>query len=165
MRFWYDCDGDRARQRLASTLFFFLLGINGVLLVASVSLSSWLLAKMGTTGYTLALQFVLLNTFAIGFTFIPFHVLRMQQRAREFSLLAFSRSATTLVLRFALVVGLGYGVMGVVVADLVVTAVFLTVMVRWFTPLIRPVFSRQVLRCASRWRSACRVSRTASRSK
>src|SRR6187431_20392 len=59
MRFWYDCDGDRARQRLASTLFFFLLGLNGLLLIVSVALSSWLLAKIGTTGYTLALQLVL----------------------------------------------------------------------------------------------------------
>ena len=146
MRFWYDCEGDRARQRLASTLFFFLLGLNGLLLIASVALSSWLLARMGTTGYTLALQLVLLNTFAIGFTFIPFHVLRMQQKAREFSLLAFARSSSTLLLRLLLVVGLGYGVMGVVVADLVVTAVLLAVMVRWFAPLIRPVFSREVLR-------------------
>jgi O-antigen/teichoic acid export membrane protein len=70
----------------------------------------------------------------------------MQQRAREFSLLAFARSAATLALRLVLVVGLGYGVMGVVVADLVVTAVLLTVMVRWFAPLIRPVFSAAVLR-------------------
>ena len=89
---------------------------------------------------------MLLNTFAIGFTFIPFHVLRMQQRAREFSLLAFARSVSTLVLRLVLVVGLGYGVMGVVVADLVVTAVLLAVMVRWFAPLIRPMFSTAVLR-------------------
>ena len=70
----------------------------------------------------------------------------MQQRAREFSLLAFARSAATLVLRLVLVVGFGYGVMGVVVADLVVTVVLLAVMVRWFTPLIRPVFSTAVLR-------------------
>ena len=32
MRFWYDCEDDRARQRLASTLFFFLLAVNGLLL-------------------------------------------------------------------------------------------------------------------------------------
>jgi O-antigen/teichoic acid export membrane protein len=146
MRFWYDCEDDPARQRLASTLFFFLLATNGVLLAASVAASPWLSAWLRAPGYTLALQLVLLNTFAIGFTFIPFHVLRMQQRAREFSLLAFARSAATLVLRLALVVGFGYGVMGVVVADLVVTAVLLTAMVRWFAPLIRPVFSTTVLR-------------------
>ena len=42
MRFWYDCEDDRARQRLASTLFFFLLGTNGVLLAGAVALSPWL---------------------------------------------------------------------------------------------------------------------------
>ena len=146
MRFWYDCPDDRARQRLASTLFFFLLATNGVLLGASVAVSPWLSTWLGAPGYTLALQLVLLNTFAIGFTFIPFHVLRMQQRAREFSLLAFARSAATLVLRLALVVGFGYSLMGVVVADLVVTTVLLVAMVPWFTPLIRPVFSTAVLR-------------------
>jgi O-antigen/teichoic acid export membrane protein len=31
MRFWYDCPDDGARQRLASTLFFFLLAANGAL--------------------------------------------------------------------------------------------------------------------------------------
>jgi O-antigen/teichoic acid export membrane protein len=44
------------------------------------------------------------------------------------------------------VVGLGYGVMGVVVADLAVTAVLLAVMVRYFAPLIRPLFSAATLR-------------------
>jgi len=41
--------------------------------------------------------------------------------------------------------------MGVVVADLVVTAVLLVVMVRWFAPLIRPVFSPETLRDALRF--------------
>jgi O-antigen/teichoic acid export membrane protein len=148
MRFWYDCPDERARQRLASTLFFFLLATNGVLLVAAVLASTALTTWLGAAGYTLALQLVLVNTFAIGFTFIPFHVLRMQQRAREFSLLAFARSAATLLLRLSLVVGLGYGVMGVVVADLIVTAALLTVMLRWFAPLIRPTISGPLLRQA-----------------
>ena len=147
MRFWYDCDDDASRQRLASTLFFFLLAVNGVLLAASVLMAPLLSARLlGTPGYTLALQLVLLNTFAIGFTFIPFHVLRMQNRAREFSALTFARSAATLLLRIVAVVGLGYGVIGIVITDLVVTVVLMAVMVRWFAPLIRPVFSPAVLR-------------------
>ena len=97
MRFWYDCDDDRARQRLSSTLFFFLLGLNGLLLFASLGAAPFLSeALFGVPGFTPALQLVLLNTFAIGFTFIPFHVLRMQQRSREFSaadVLAFARDA------------------------------------------------------------------------
>lgn len=147
MRFWYDCEDEASRQRLASTLFFFLLAVNGVLVAALLALTPFLAARLlETPGYILALQLVLLNTFAIGFTFIPFHVLRMQNRPREFSALTFSRSAATLVLRIVAVVGLGYGVMGIVVTDLVVTAVLMAVMLRWFAPLIRPVFSTPVLR-------------------
>ena len=147
MRYWYDWEDQPSRQRLASTIFLFLLAINGVLLVVAViaapPLSAWLL---GDQTYALALQLVLLNTFAIGFTFIPLHVLRMENRAREFSALAFARSMSTLVLRIVLVVGAGYGIMGVVWADIIVTVVLMAVMARWFAPLLRPVFSRQVLR-------------------
>jgi O-antigen/teichoic acid export membrane protein len=147
MRFWYDCADERARQRLASTLFFFLLGANGILLLVALVASPFLSTRvLQSEGNTLALQLVLLNTFAIGFTFIPFHVLRIQGRAREFSGLTIARSASTLVLRLILVVGAGLGVMGVVVADIVVTAVLLVVMLRWFIPLVRPMFSREVLR-------------------
>jgi O-antigen/teichoic acid export membrane protein len=147
MRFWYDNDDEAGRQRLSSTLFFFLLGTNGVLLVLSLVASPFISERLlQSSGYTLALQLVLLNTFAIGFTFIPFHVLRMQKRAREFSALTLARSASTLVLRVDLVMFAGLGIMGVVIADVVVTAGILAVMVRLFAPLIRPVFSRAVLR-------------------
>jgi O-antigen/teichoic acid export membrane protein len=147
MRFWYDCEDDRARQRLSSTLFFFLLGLNGLLLVASLIAAPVLSdALFGVPGFTPALQLVLLNTFAIGFTFIPFHVLRMRQQSREFSALTFSRSLATLLLRIALVVGAGYGIWGVIIADVVVTTILILVMLPLFLPLIRPVFSREVLK-------------------
>jgi O-antigen/teichoic acid export membrane protein len=149
MRFWYECEDSAAHKRLSSTLFFFLLTVNGVLLLLALLvaplLSGWLFESRT---YTLALQLVLLNTFAIGFTFIPFHVLRIENKSREFSALTFARSAATLILRVILIVGLGWGVMGVVIADILVTAVMLAVMVRWFAQLIRPVFSRAVLRDA-----------------
>jgi O-antigen/teichoic acid export membrane protein len=147
MRFWYDCDDEASRQRLASTLFFYLLAANGILLAGSLVAAPLVSERLlGTSGYTLALQLVLLNTFAIGFTFIPFHVLRMQNRPGEFTALTFARSISTLILRLVLVVGFGYGVMGVVVTDVVVTAVLMVVLLRWFGPLIRPVFSKEMLR-------------------
>ena len=147
MRYWYDCEDDRARQRLASTIFFFLLATNGVLVIASIAAAPFISQRLlQAPGYTLALQLVLLNTFAIGFTFIPFHVLRMQKRAGEFSALTLARSVSTLVLRIVLVIGFAMGVMGVVLADIIVTAVLMLVMVRWFVPLLRPVFSRALLR-------------------
>jgi O-antigen/teichoic acid export membrane protein len=147
MRLFYEHDTDRGRQRLASTIFFFLLGINGILLTVSLVSSPWLARVVFDDGAaTLALQLVLLNTFAIGFTFIPFHVLRMEQRSTEFSLLTVLRSVATVVLRLALVVGAGLGVMGVVVADLAVTAVLVAILARRFVPLIRPMFSSDILR-------------------
>jgi O-antigen/teichoic acid export membrane protein len=148
MRFWYDCEDLPDKQRLASTLFFFLLVVNGVLFVAAVIAVPLVPGTFGLSGFTSALQLVLLNTFAIGFTFIPFHVLRMEQRSREFSLLTFARSAATMGLRIVLVVGFGLGVMGVVVADVVVTSALLAVLIRRFAPLIRPVFSGNVLKAS-----------------
>ena len=147
MRYWYDCEDEQARQRLASTIFFFLLALNGALLIGSFVAAPFVAQRfLQAPAYTLALQLVLLNTFAIGFTFIPFHVLRMQKRAAEFSALTLARSVSTLVLRIVLVIGFAMGVMGVVLADIVVTAALMLVMVRWFAPLLRPVFSREILR-------------------
>ena len=147
MRFWYDCEDGGARQRLSSTIFFFLLGLNGLLLLASLAAAPFVSESLlGAPGFTPALQLVLLNTFAIGFTFIPFHVMRMQQQSREFSALTFSRSLATLLLRIALVVGAGLGIWGVIIADVVVTTLLMAVMLRSFLPLIRPVFSLAVLK-------------------
>lgn len=147
MRYWFDCEDEAERQRLSSTLFFFLLAVNGTLLMLSLAAAPLVSGRLlHSAGYTLALQLVLLNTFAIGFTFIPFHVLRIQKRAREFSGLTFARSLATLVLRIVLVMGMGHGVMGVVVADVAVTAVLMVVLLKWFAPLIRSTFSMPLLR-------------------
>jgi O-antigen/teichoic acid export membrane protein len=149
MRYWYDCTDDRQRERLASTLFFFLLAANGLLLGAALLVSPLLSEDLfDRSGYTLALQLVLLNTFAIGFTFIPFHVMRIQNKAAQYSGLALARSVATLLGRLLTVVGLGWGVMGIVMTDIAVTAILLVVLLPWFAPLIRPVFSKDVLRRA-----------------
>jgi O-antigen/teichoic acid export membrane protein len=147
MRFFYDCEDDEARRRLASTIFLFLLALNGtvlaLLLVVSGPFAIWLL---GSRTYTAALRLMLVNTFAIGFTFIPFHVLRMERRSVIFSLLTLVRSVMTIVLRLVFVIKVGLGVTGLYLADVVVTAIIMGAVARWFAPLIRPVFSRQVLR-------------------
>jgi O-antigen/teichoic acid export membrane protein len=147
MRYWYECEDERDRQQLASTLFFFLLAVNGTLLVVAVAVAPFISTPLfDHPGYTLALQLVLLNTFAIGFTFIPFHVLRMKNLAGQYAGLALARSVATLLLRLLLIVGFGYGVMGIVISDVIVTAVLMIVLLRWFAPLIRLTFSRAVLR-------------------
>ena len=149
MRFFYDCDDEPGRQRLASTIFFFLLVLNGavvaVLLVAAPHLAS---AFIGDRVYTAALRLMLLNTFAIGFTFIPFQVMRMERKTVAFSLMTLARAVLTIVVRLVLVMKLNMGVTGLYLADVLVTIVIMSALARWFVPLIRPMFSRDVLRDA-----------------
>lgn len=152
MRLFYEHDDEMARQRLASTIFFFLLALNGavvaVLLLAAPALSAWLL---GGTQYTSALRLMLINTFAIGFTFIPFHVLRMERKSMTFSGITLARAVATIAVRLLLVATLGLGVTGLYLADVLVTVGVLAVLSRWFAPLIRPMFSMPVLREALRF--------------
>ena len=147
MRFFHESDAPEHRQRLASTIFFFMAAVNGLLLAIALAASGPLAERLfGTSTHTLALRLMLVNTFAIGFTFFPFHVLRMENRSVQFSVLALARSVSTVVLRIVLIIGAGLGVLGIVISDLLVTTLFMVVLVRWFAPLIRPMFSRAVLR-------------------
>ncbi len=146
MRFFFDCETQPERQRLASTIFYFLLISNSVLFLVSMAGAPWLAAVLYSDRGTGALRLVLLNTLVMSFTFLPFHVLRMEKRAVEFSVLTLARSVATVILRLVLIVGFGKGVLGVVLADVIVTGVLMLVLSRRFTPLIRPTFSRPVLR-------------------
>lgn len=149
MRLYYDCADQKARQRLSSTLFFFLVAVNGSLLIVSLPLVNSLSQLLfGSPDRGLLLALVLINTFVVGFYFIPFQVLRIAEQSKQFIALVFTRSASTLVLRLVLVIWAGMGVLGVVMADVVVTALFTLILSRWFAPLIRPMFSTAVLRDA-----------------
>ena len=152
MRLFYDDDRPEARRRLASTIFFFLLALNGAvvlaLLLAAPALSAWLLESQD---YIAALRLMLINTFAIGFTFIPFHVLRMERKSVTFSAITLARAVMTIAVRLVLVVQFGMGVTGLYLADVLVTLGVMAVLLRWFAPLIRPIFSGAVLRDALRF--------------
>ena len=87
MRFFYENDDEPGRQRLASTIFFFLLAVNGALLVASLAGSSWLARAAfddpdGGAPATAGAPQHLCHCVHL----LPFHVLRMEQRSTEFSL-------------------------------------------------------------------------------
>lgn len=152
MRLFYESAGTEDRRRLASTIFLFLLFLDGAIVAALLFVAPSLASSLlGSVEYTAALRLMLLNTFAIGFTFIPFHVVRIEQRTLTFSLLTLARSVLTTLARLLLVVNMGMGVTGMYVADVLVTVVVLSLLARWFAPLIRVTFSRVVLRDALRF--------------
>ena len=149
MRLYYDCADQAARQRLASTIVIFLLAVNGTLLAGGLLASGRLSAALfQTPDHALLIRLTLANTFAAGFFFIPFQILRIGERSGQFIALAFTRSACTIAARLLLVVWAGMGVLGIVVADVVVTAILLLVLSPWYAALIRPVVSLSVLRDA-----------------
>jgi O-antigen/teichoic acid export membrane protein len=152
MRLYYDCHDDDARRQLASTLFFFLVAFDAVLLAIGLVAAPFIAEYwFPGGGHTLPLALVLVNTCIAGFFFIPFHQLRIEKRAVEFTTLTFTRSAGTLVLRVVLVLGLHLGVLGFILADVIMTVIFVGVLFRRFSALIRRTFSRPMLREALRF--------------
>jgi O-antigen/teichoic acid export membrane protein len=147
MRLYFDCPDVPARQLLASTQFFFLTAANGALLAIALVLSPAIGPYLFRTNqYDWTLRLVLINTFVTCFYFLPYHVMRIEGRTSTYITLGFLRSAAVLLARLLLVVVLGRGVHGVVLADLVVTVLFTVTLLPWLARLIRPVFSRQLLR-------------------
>jgi O-antigen/teichoic acid export membrane protein len=152
MRLYYDCPGAEARQRLASTVFFFMLAANGVLALGTIAAATWVSgALLGTAEHGLLVALVVGNTFLLSFHFLPLYVLRMTDRSGQFIALTIGQSGTILVLRLVLVIGFELGIFGVVLADVLVTAGFTMVLTRWWTDLIRPVFSKAILSEALRF--------------
>ena len=147
MRLYFDCPDQPARQRLASTQFYFLLAANGSLLALGLIAAPWLGPYLFKTNqYDWTMQLVLINTFVVSFYYLPFHVMRIEGKTPTFISLTFARSLATILMRLLLVISLRWGVHGVVLSDIVVTSVFTIVLARWFAPLIRLVFSRSLLR-------------------
>ena len=147
MRLYFDCPDVTARRLLASTQFYFLTAANGTLLAIAVVLSPAIGRYLfHTNQYDATLRLVLINTFVTCFYFLPYHVMRIEGRTSTYITLGFLRSGGTLLARLLLVIGLGRGVHGVVLADVAVTALFTLTLLPWFARLIRPVFSRQLLR-------------------
>lgn len=147
MRLYYDCADQRARQLLASTIFLFLLTMNGAVALGGIAGAGLLSSLLfHNRAYTLLIQLVIANTFAGGFFFMPFQVMRIKEQPAQFVSLAFTQSAGTIAARLVFVVGLHLEVFGIVAADLAITTLMILIMIRWFVPLLRPVFSTAILR-------------------
>ncbi len=146
MRFYFDCADIAARRELASTIFFFLAAAGGVLTAAGLAAAPHLARPLfGGDDFTAAFRIVLVTTLFGSVSFLPFHVLRIEGRARTFVALTFANNLATLVVKLLLVVVLRRGVMGVVLADLIVAAGLAVVLLPRYAALIRPVFSARVL--------------------
>jgi len=152
IRFFSDCTDLEDRRRLTSSILFFLLASNATLLaIGLLAAPSIGMGLLGTPAYTSAIRLVIVNTFVTGFFFIPLALLRIEQRSFRFAKVMFSTAVATVAVRVLLVVGLGTGVFGFFLANLLVTAVLSVVLGRWCAYLVRPIASREIIREALRF--------------
>ncbi len=147
MRFYYDCPDVAARRQLASTIFFFLAVASVALMAAGLAAAPYIARPLfGGDDFTTAFRIVLVTTVFGSVSFLPFHVLRIEGRARTFVALTFANNLATLLVKLLLVVVLRKGVIGVVLADLVVAVGLALALLPRYAALIRPVFSARVLK-------------------
>lgn len=147
MRFYYDCEDTAARRLLASTIFFFLIAVSGSVLAAGIAAAPWLARELfDSAQWVTPLRLVFLNAFLGCLSFLPFHVLRIEGRARTFVKLTFATNLSALLVKLALVAGLRLGVLGIFLADTIVAVGLAAAIAPRYAALIRPVFSRALLR-------------------
>lgn len=152
MRLFHERPTGGPLERLTSTIVWFTIGADIVVFGVALALSSAIGARLfPQPDYVLALRLMLVNTFLISLTYLPFHLMRLRNEAVTYSGLVFLRTLGTVLLRVAFVLGLRWGVVGWVAADLVMTIVLLPVLWRWLGPLLRLAFSTDDLRIVLRF--------------
>ncbi len=152
MRLYHGHQTNGTLDRLTSTVLVFLITLNIGLNAAAFASAGWIGDRLfGASTYVPALQLMFVNTCLLSVTFVPFHLMRMRNQAVTFSAFVFARSVGTVLFRLVFVIGLGLGVTGMYLADLVVTAALLACLWPWFRPLVRRVFSRDDLAAALRF--------------
>jgi O-antigen/teichoic acid export membrane protein len=146
LRLYYDYPTDEERRTLAATVAGFIALANGAIALVLVAAAAPInRALFGSLDFVVAYRLLVLNNFIGGFLFLPLTLLRIQERSRLFASITFLRSFGTVLVRLALVIGLRYGVVGLVLADVIIT----TVLVGALAPTMRQMlgwrFSRTML--------------------
>jgi O-antigen/teichoic acid export membrane protein len=153
MRYYHDRGDGALRRALASTLVWFMLAADAVLLVLLLAGSRGIAAWLSDTPdrFLLPLRLMLVNTFLLSFTFLPFHLMRLRNESVAYGAFSFARAIGTLVLRIVFVIGLALDVTGLFLADLVVTIALLPVLWPRCRALVGVSFSGADLRLALRF--------------
>jgi O-antigen/teichoic acid export membrane protein/SAM-dependent methyltransferase len=152
LRHYFDYRSDEERRALGMTVLAFSAALNGVALLVLWPSAPWLTTwVIGSSQYVLALRLVALNTALSNLVFLPLAQFRAEERAALVGTLNFARSFGTTVARLVLVVGLRFGVMGLPLADVAVSAALVIVLARPLLRLARGRFSRPILKDVLRY--------------
>ncbi|HTK28842.1 MAG TPA: oligosaccharide flippase family protein [Vicinamibacterales bacterium] len=147
LRLYYDQPDEGRRKVLATTIAIFIAAANGaialLLLAAAAPVNRLLFSSLD---FVTAYRLLVVNNFAGAFLFLPLNLLRIEERSRLFASLTFLRSFGTVVARLILVVGFRMSVLGLVLSDVIITALLLLAMAGTFRRMLAWAFSPALLR-------------------
>ena len=152
LRLYYDQPDDASRRRLAGTIAIMLGLANGAVLALLLALSG-VIARISLSSAAYQWPFVLvaLNCFVSGFLFLPMTLYRARQQAQRAMLVTLGRSLGTVLVRVVLVIGWRLGIVGMVLADLIVSAIVTLALSGTFREMLRFQFSAPLAREALRY--------------
>lgn len=147
LRLYYEQPTPEARRTLAATVAVFIGTANSIIALLLIAFAVPVNQRLfGTTEFIGPYRWLVLNNFIGAFLFLPLTQLRVEERARQYAALTFLRSFGTVLVRLALVVGLRLGVLGLVLADVIVTVTLLAALAGTTRRMLAGRFSRTRLR-------------------
>jgi O-antigen/teichoic acid export membrane protein len=124
-RFYFESDNPDARRRLTGTVLLFLLPAAAAILLPLILFFDRLAPSLvRDTSLAPLIQIALIGTFFDVGSAIPFAIFRAKQYAAKYAALSFIRFAISVALNITAIVVLHWGVVGLVYANLITSALF-----------------------------------------
>ena len=142
LRFHYDCRDEDQQRTLTGTTVLFLAATNGALLAALV-LGATAVTRVlpDLTEHVGAIRLLALNGFLSAFFCVPYGLLRIRNQPAQFAKWWIGRAIGLIGARLVLVVGLRMGILGILLADVLVSAAMCLGFARVFGHLMAWRFS------------------------
>ena len=125
LRFHYDCETDAERQALTGTTFLVIGGASAIVLGVFLLAAPLVSPLLGGPEHTGALRLLAVNGFLAAFLCVPHGLLRARNEAARFARWTVGGGLGIVALRLWFVVALEWGVFGMMLADVMVSAVLL----------------------------------------
>ncbi len=125
LRFHYDCETDAERQALTGTTLLVIGAASSIVLGVFLLAAPLVSPLLGGPEHTGALRLLAVNSFLAAFLCVPHGLLRARNEAARFARWTVGSGLGIVALRLLFVVGLGWGVFGMMLADMTVSTVLL----------------------------------------
>ena len=147
LRFYYECGDDDQKRTLTGTTAIFLGAANAGLL-AGLLLGAPAVGRLllGSSEYTGAIRLLAMNGFISAFFILPHGLMRARNQPARFARWLLVRAGGIVAARLVLVVGLRMGVLGMVLAEVITSAILFVGFTRVVRDLLAWRFSWPLLR-------------------